>query len=108
MIKLGSGCRPAPPAFYTKSFMVGSNEAFTVGMEDIPPPLPVYHPNAPTLAVPKELARETLTATLAGAMSAWSGRCAGGDRYNNNCAHFLADAFIRARLLRSRREQPLY
>lgn len=36
------------------------------------------------------------TPTIEDAARAYTENCVGGDRQSNNCAHFLADAFIRA------------
>lgn len=37
-----------------------------------------------------------VTKSIAGAASLFNTQCRGGDKYENNCAHFLSDAFIRA------------
>lgn len=61
-------------------------------MEFMAPPIPKYEANAPRNIVEVRLASPSLRA----AFDAYTGECAGGDRYDNNCAHFLSDAFIRA------------
>lgn len=91
--------RGGAKAFYMRSFIVGSEEAFTVGMEDVAPPPMIFDPNAPSLVSSKpgtDSLKEALVTTLAGAMSAYNGTCTGGDSFDNNCAHFLSDAFIRS------------
>jgi len=50
----------------------------------------------PTLALPNQKVVVYSEPSLAGVGAAWSNSCEGGDRYDNNCAHFLSDAFIRA------------
>lgn len=74
--------------------------ATIVGMEDEPPPPMAPAPGAPDEATPShrrallDLAQPS--STITGAAAAYRGSCVGGDRYANNCAHFLSDAFIRA------------
>lgn len=41
-------------------------------------------------------APQAYTPTLEDAAKAYTETCAGGDRVSNNCAHYLADAFLRA------------
>jgi hypothetical protein len=70
-------------------------------MENIaPPPPPPRAPGEPRQASPRDLAllREALTnvKSIAGAASLYRGACDGADSYENNCAHFLSDAFLRA------------
>lgn len=88
--------RAGTKAFFSRGFSVGSNEPFSVGMEDTVPPEPTFDPNAPTQADVSIFEAQPFAATLAGVISAWSNKCEGGDSYENNCAHFLSDAFIRA------------
>lgn len=71
-----------------------------VDMEDLPEPPSVEIPGMPTEA--SEIDRQKLralvpaTGTIATAAAEYNGRCAGGDHYANNCAHYLSDAFLRA------------
>ncbi|TDD05271.1 hypothetical protein E1292_17610 [Nonomuraea deserti] len=58
-------------------------------MENIPPPPSVYVSGAPTPA-------RVATPPLSEVGERYNARCFGGDSYENNCAHFLSDAFIRA------------
>lgn len=91
-------------AYRLSSFVVGNAAPFLVGMEELSPPPPREDPNAPTQARPGEyneaifLEAVTLSevASLSRIASFWTNSCEGGDRYENNCAHFLSDAFIRA------------
>ncbi len=67
-----------------------------------PPPVPPYEPGDPLPADKRdvEVLRESLTEvkSIAKAAVAYDDNCAGGDtaNYQNNCAHKLSDAFIRA------------
>lgn len=72
-------------------------------MERIAPPAPTYSKDAPTQATEADRTalRQSLQTlrtgkTIAEAASLYSGYCKGGDVYQNNCAHFLSDAFILA------------
>jgi lysozyme family protein len=71
-----------------------------VDMEDIAPPAMIEVPGMPRPATEadyqRRLAMDVGRQTIAAAASLYSGGCVGGDRYTNNCAHFLSDAFIRA------------
>ena len=92
--------RVGAAAFRTSQFVVGLSESFVVGMEDIAPPAPPADPSAPQAAqggiAPPSSAMPALLASLAAVGANYNGKCAGGDSYQNNCAHFLSDAFIRA------------
>lgn len=60
-------------------------------------PFTVHIPGMPQLAVGNSAAAAVSQApTLAGVGAAWTGACVCGSAYQNNCAHFLSDAFIRA------------
>jgi hypothetical protein len=65
-----------------------------------PPRMPQLRPGDPRAATAEDIRKlgkpEILGATIAGAAAAWTNQCEGNDRYDNNCAHFLSDAFIRA------------
>jgi hypothetical protein len=39
---------------------------------------------------------ELAAKSIAGAAALFRKQCAGGDSYENNCAHYLSDAFLRA------------
>jgi hypothetical protein len=71
--------------------------AFASAMEHIAPPAPHVDADAPAPGKQSDLAvRATAPPALNSVASFWSDSCAGGDKYENNCAHFLSDAFIRA------------
>src|SRR5262249_48840891 len=63
-----------PPSFYVPGIPWGARDGDRKTLGALPPPL----------------------RTIAAAAAAYTGRCVGGDHYDNNCAHFLSDAFIRA------------
>jgi len=69
-------------------------------MENIAPPKPKSIQGMPKRSTKRQqeqlLEALAITKSIAGAAAAYNGSCAGSDRYNNNCAHFLSDAFIRA------------
>lgn len=69
-----------------------------VGMEDLPAPPSEQVPGMPTEATDRH--RQALAPgaaqTIAAVAAAYNGKCVGGDHYQNNCAHYLSDAFIRA------------
>ncbi len=94
--------RVGASAYRVTSFTVGNGTPFLVGMEELSPPPPPEDPNAPQLAQLGEFSQAMLSVslasppTLSAVASYWTNSCAGGDRYSNNCAHFLSDAFIRA------------
>lgn len=72
-----------------------------VEMEHIaPPPPPELGPDDPKPASPahqKALLENLLLAkSIAGAAAVFNDKCASGDSFENNCAHYLSDAFIRA------------
>ena len=71
-----------------------------LGMEDLPESPMVQVPGMPTEAMESHRQSLALSAapagTIAAAAAAYNNRCVGADRYANNCAHFLSDAFIRA------------
>ncbi|MFL9897897.1 hypothetical protein PQR71_06945 [Paraburkholderia fungorum] len=60
-----------------------------------PPPLRPRDPQPATAANVKAL-DVPVTKSIAGTASLFTKACVGGDSYENNCAHFLSDAFIRA------------
>ena len=77
----------------------GSDDAGA--MENIaPPPPPSPKPGQPVPASPADIAalraQNTVTKSIAGAAGYFNSTCTGQDRLENNCAHFLSDAFIRA------------
>jgi len=86
-------------AFRTEKFVVGgAHSEFVVGMENIAPPPPYEIEGMPAPATEGD-ARSieiAVVPSLANVAANWRNSCAGGDRYDNNCAHFLSDAFIRA------------
>lgn len=64
-----------------------------------PPPPPAPGPDDPRAASDRDIAslgRNIATKSIAGAALLFRKACEGGDSYDNNCAHFLSDAFIRA------------
>jgi hypothetical protein len=66
-----------------------------VPMEWAYPPTPrllAGDPQAGTATDQQSLSSGT---TIEGAAKLYLGSCAGGDSYDNNCAHYLSDAFIR-------------
>lgn len=69
-------------------------------MEDIAPPEPPRLRDAgirpATLEECEEIKKSARVRTIESAAAHFVGYCLGGDRYANNCAHFLSDAFIRA------------
>jgi hypothetical protein len=70
--------------------------ALDVSMEWLAPPAPrllAGNPQAESTADQQSLSAGT---TIEGAAKLFANSCAGGDRYENNCAHFLSNAFIRA------------
>jgi hypothetical protein len=70
---------------------------FAVAMEDLAPPPPSSSPDAPQPAVVSIIAPKPLRVpNLESVATFWMNSCAGGDSYDNNCAHFLSDAFLRA------------
>lgn len=74
----------------------GRGLALDFSMENLPPPMPrlfVGGPQAGTSDDQQSLASGT---TIEGAAKLFGNSCEGGDRYANNCAHFLSDAFIHA------------
>jgi hypothetical protein len=63
-----------------------------------PPPQPELGPDDARPATPSDLAaleEFALTKSIAGAAALFRKLCEGGDAYENNCAHFLSDAFLR-------------
>jgi len=74
-------------------------ERTQLAMEDeAPPPPPPPGPDEPKPASKDHIAALDLSIvkSIAGAASLFRDECEGEDRYDNNCAHFLSDAFIRA------------
>jgi len=72
--------------------------AFAQAMERLVAPVPLFDPNAPTEG-PIATNPPTSPAnpvTLESVAEYWTKGCLGGDSYENNCAHFLSDAMIRA------------
>lgn len=97
--------RPGAQAFRIEPFLVGDSyppstdprSPFGVGMEFIAPPRSAPFARAPGPDTDATSTVEVATAaTLESVAAHWTDSCAGGDRYPNNCAHFLSDAFIRA------------
>jgi hypothetical protein len=74
--------------------------SFLVGMESMVPPVPLFDPQAPMPATMEDTHRLRSTAhllpSLATVASNYTGSCDGGDSFDNNCAHFLSNAFIKA------------
>src|SRR5882672_4179123 len=70
---------------------------FARAMERIRPPKPRVDPNAPTPAPPVTNIPSTPVPmpTLKDVAGYWGDCCIGNDTFDNNCAHFLSDAFIR-------------
>ncbi|MDO8335736.1 MAG: hypothetical protein Q7T74_03070 [Candidatus Saccharibacteria bacterium] len=70
-------------------------------MENLTPPTPPTpkegDPIPATAGDQQQLLKTALLPkSIVGAASLYSGQCAGGDSLENNCAHYLSDAFIRA------------
>lgn len=68
-------------------------------MENVaPPPPPEPSPGDPTAA--EQMDSDALDVpelrSIAGAASLYNSSWSGGDRYDNNCAHYLSDCFLRA------------
>lgn len=65
-----------------------------------PPPQPLLTPQDARLATQGDidalLKSILVPKTIASAASLFNGACIGSDSYENNCAHFLSDAFLRA------------
>jgi hypothetical protein len=92
-------------AFRIEPFLVGDSfppssdplSPFGVGMEFVVPPPSGEVPGAAEL---RDDSRGTVELAVAGTLASvgahWTDSCWGGDRYPNNCAHFLSDAFILA------------
>jgi len=78
-----------------------SNRDRDVEMENIaPPPFPEPREGDPTPAS-RDDRRALLrvappTRSIAGAAALFRRKCEGADSYENNCAHYLSDAFLRA------------
>lgn len=70
---------------------------FARAMERIKPPKPRVDPNAPTPAPPVTNIPPSPvpSPTLKDIAGYWGDCCIGKDTFDNNCAHFLSDAFIR-------------
>ena len=95
--------RRGTKAWRSTSFGVGKPlqlRETRVGMEDLPEPPSSVVPGMPARALAEHqaeiLALNPPSRSIVAAAGAYSGQCTGGDRYANNCAHFLSDAFIRA------------
>ncbi|MGJ5065226.1 hypothetical protein [Bradyrhizobium oligotrophicum] len=65
-------------------------------MENMPPPAPRLLVGGPQAGTAVDQQRLTSGTTIEGAAKLFADSCEGGDRYANNCAHFLSDAFIHA------------
>jgi hypothetical protein len=87
-------------AFHISPFSVGGYQTtFAVGMENIAPPALTFDPEAPQLGSAVDIKIEegfTILPALSAVATNWKNSCLAGDSYDNNCAHFLSDAFIRA------------
>jgi hypothetical protein len=70
---------------------------FARAMERIKPPKPRLDPSAPTPAPPvTDIPSSPVTnPKLKDVAAYWGACCIGKDTFDNNCAHFLSDAFIR-------------
>jgi hypothetical protein len=97
--------RPGAQAFRIEPFLVGDSyppstdpqSPFGVGMEYVVPPPSAEFSGAPALGDDlTDTVELAVAATLESVGAHWTDSCAGGDRYANNCAHFLSDAFISA------------
>jgi hypothetical protein len=70
---------------------------FAAAMEHVRPPKPLLDPSDPRPGPPVSHIPSPLPSpTLKDVASYWSDACLGKDTYDNNCAHFLSDAFIRS------------
>lgn len=77
------------------------NEEPREDMENLRAPLPpLPGPEDPRMATHADIValskRTLLTKSIAGAASLYAGSCEGGDVCENNCAHYLSDAFLHA------------
>jgi hypothetical protein len=89
----------------------GARTAECRDMENCPPPAPVDDPGAPRpadVAVGASDFRPSTAPKLNDVGKAWTKDCVGkdGDNYENNCAHYLSDAFIRAGFTELRQGNP--
>ncbi len=87
--------------FETETALNDRNEIDYAEMEKIRPPAPpVPGPGDPRIATLTDIERlkglEALARSIAGAAALYQGSCQGGDSYDNNCANYLSDAFLRA------------
>lgn len=80
--------------------MTHSDPSGPEAMEHIAPPPPSPSgPDDPRLATDDDvagLARHLDSKSIAGAAALFKKECVGADSYQNNCAHYLSDAFLRA------------
>jgi hypothetical protein len=65
-------------------------------MERIPPPAVRLLPGDPQPGTAADQQKLSSGTKIEGAAKLFANSCQGGDAYDNNCAHFLSDAFIRA------------
>src|SRR5579863_4202243 len=84
-----------PPAQYTPTVRAALD--FARVMERVIPPRPRVDANAPAQAPPvANIPPSPVTSpTLKDIAGYWGDCCIGNDTFDNNCAHFLSDAFIR-------------
>jgi hypothetical protein len=65
-------------------------------MEWMAPPAPRLLAGDPQVGTAVDQQSLSTGTTIEGAAKLFANSCAGGDSYDNNCAHYLSDAFIRA------------
>lgn len=80
---------------------MATSSAFHEDMENLaPPPPPEWREGDAVSATEKDKAEIQSLAleakTIAAAAAAFVKSCEGGDSYDNNCAHFLSNAFLKA------------
>ena len=64
-------------------------------MESLSPPAPRLLPGAPQAGTAADQRSLSAGTTIEGAAKLFASSCEGNDSFDNNCAHFLSDAFIR-------------
>lgn len=65
-------------------------------MENLSPPAPRLLPGDPQAGTAADQQRLSAGITIEGAAKLFADSCEGGDSYDNNCAHYLSNAFIRS------------
>jgi hypothetical protein len=71
-------------------------QPFRVDEENVPPPLSFRALDDPTEGTATDQANLKAGVTIEGAAKVFKHECAGGGEYQNNCAHFLCSAFMKA------------